>query len=144
MLHLRLRHHTSPSWLREANPACMLSHKTRSRLHSPFLKLPSASLYRHRVMYYMAAKIAWRLGSLSEYTRTINAYRHCTVTRQPIFNTRTPPGPLAGMHRLTDPIYEPPEAQHYNIPAPQLSQCDDGCVLMVTVSKETWRETQQG
>lgn len=28
-LHLRLRHHTSPSpsWLREANPACVLSQK---------------------------------------------------------------------------------------------------------------------
>lgn len=91
-------------------------------------------------MSYTVAKIACRLGHLSEYPPTINAHRLCTVTRQPMFNTRTPPGPLAGIHRLTEPIYEPPEAQlskRYNIPAPQLSQWDDGGVLMVTVSNET-------
>lgn len=61
-------------------------------------------------------------------------------------HTRVPPGPLAGTRRLPDPVHEPPEAQlsKRNIPAPQLSQWEDGCVRMATVSKETWRGIQQG
>lgn len=52
-----------------------------------------------------------------------------------------------GIHRLSDPIYEPPEAQlskRHRIPALQLSQWNDIRVLMVTISKETWREIKQG
>lgn len=42
---------------------------------------------------------------------------------------------------------KPPEAQlskRRSIPAPQLSQWSDSFVLMVTISKETWRKIQQG
>lgn len=124
--HLRLRHHTSPSWLSEANPP-YVCYRTKPGLSSilHFLKPPSASLYRHRVVYDTAAKITSHSGYPSEYTLSITAYRHCAAARQPVANTRTPPGPLAGIRRLTDPIYEPPEAQlskRYSIPTPLLSQ----------------------
>lgn len=61
--------------------------------------------------------------------------------------TCTPHMSLRGIHRLSDPIYEPPEAQlskRRRIPALQLSQWIDSRVLMVTISKETWREIKQG
>lgn len=135
-----------PGLVRLIHPVC---YHTKPGLSSilHFLKPPSASLYCHGVVYDTVAKITSHSGCPSECALSITAARHCTAARQPIANTRTPPGPLAGIHGLTDPIYEPPEAQlskRCSIPALPLSQWHGGRVLMVTVSKETTREIQQG